>query len=139
MIIRAVPDAEDEELDPVDPLGAIYIENEGGTLLERSVFLDDWFRGLLSGLRYIRSGEQEAVVDLHSSRDPLIWSVGPAGVVLKYKGRNLPISHLAQFESALREAIIEFTEQYRMHKNWPKCTELPGLREWALHKHANEH
>ena len=126
-----------EELDPFDPLGAIRIQSdEGRELLERRVFLDDWFRGLVSGLRSICSGEGEVAVDLGSERDPLIFSANANSAILQYKNHELPISDIAGFESALREAIIEFTEHYRTHRNWSKCKGLAGLREWALNKPA---
>jgi len=137
MKIFAAPDAEDEELDPVDPLGSICIQNdEGRQLLERSVFVDDWLEGLLSGLRRIRSGEVTANVDLHSQRDPLIWQAVDGGALLQHKSQAVGIQNLDAFEKALRQAVIDFTEPYRAHKNWARCTELVAMREWALNQQA---
>src|SRR5262249_41090970 len=125
----------DQDLDPVDPLGSIWIQDDaGGALLERNVLLDDWFRALLSGYRTIESGEREVTVDLYSNRDPLIWCACEKGALLQYKKQSLSITDLTEFESALREAIIEFTEYYRTHKNWPNCRDLKAMREWAVSK-----
>jgi hypothetical protein len=67
MRISAVPDPEDEDLDPTNPLGSLCIQDEDGSeFLQGCVFLDDWFEGLLSGLRSIRNGQLEATLELYS-------------------------------------------------------------------------
>ena len=135
MKIFAVPDPADEVLDPVDPLGSLLIQNlQGDQLLERSVFIDDWFCALLSGLANIRAGNTEAHIDLNSVRDPLIWKALDTGALISHKGRSVVIQDLAAFEQALRRAVLDFTGLYTSHPNWSKCTELVAVREWALRR-----
>jgi hypothetical protein len=132
MKIFATPDNEDEEFDPVDPLGAICIEDDDGNqLLERCIWLDEWFGALVAGLQAITSGKDEAAIEMGSLRDPLVWKVEQDRITIAYKKRNIVIRDPSVFAALLRRTVIEFTEHYLKHENWPKCTDLWSVREWA--------
>jgi hypothetical protein len=141
MRISAVPDPEDQDLDPADPLGSLCIQDEEGSeFLQGCVFLDDWFDGLLSGLRSIRNGQLEAALELYSEGGRLTWKAAETGAIVEYKNYRgqifrFRIVDLDTFDKEFRKAIVEFTDKYKMPKNWPKCEQLVAMRDWALNNH----
>ena len=142
MRISAVPDPEDDDLDPADPLGSLCIQDEDGSeFLQGSVFLDDWFEGLLSGLRSIQNGQLEATLELYSEGGRLTWKAAETGATVQYKSYRgkifqFRIVDLDAFDKEFRKAVVEFTDRYKMHKNWLKCKELVAMRDWALNNQA---
>jgi hypothetical protein len=47
-----------------------------------------------------------------------------------------PVDPLGSICIRVTAMVVEFTDRYRMHKNWPKCKTLVAVRDWALDNQA---
>jgi hypothetical protein len=131
MKILAVPDTK-ESIDPIQPLGRISLEDdEGKTFSAGSIFFDEWYKGLVSGLTGILNGEPKVEVQLDSEAEPLIWSYDGKVVQIRYLNETIQIRDLLAFKQELKRSFRELAEQYRSHVNWSKCRELRQLLSWA--------
>jgi hypothetical protein len=132
MKIVAIHDSEDVNLDPIEPLGDILIEDDDGSqLLERSIWVDEWFTALIAGLHAIISGEKEITTKMESHREPLVWKAETSVFTVTHKKIQIVIRDLSAFDTLLKETIVDFTSNYVRHHNLPKSKHLLSAREWA--------
>jgi hypothetical protein len=132
MQIIAILDQGDSDLDPIDPLGSIFLKDDAGRQLSQSsIWLDEWLGGILAGLQSIETSTKEARINLGSEPHPLIFKSDPYGITIEFQNESICIGDLLTFKREFKKTLLKVTDVYRSHSNWSKCEEFHNLRDWA--------
>jgi len=61
----------------------------------------------------------------------IVMDVDEGRILLSYKTRQIVISDLLGFAALFKKTILNFTEDYSAHQNWPRSKGLVIARRWA--------
>lgn len=121
---------DDNEVDAVEPLGSVTISEGAESLHVETVWLDDFFQGLVQAYDTALAGGT-ASVELDSEPDFILMTSIGKGLRVEYAGASVQLTDLSEFGENLRMACFKLVNSIPDRERNPI---LVRLTQFATHK-----